>query len=122
MQSCAIRPLPSVNIRFVGLFDTVGSIFIPGNENELFYDLGLPSGCARNVVHLVAAQEWREYFPLTRTLPGDGEEIVLAGAHADIGGGYQLLEKCALLMDEEICGDNERTFDYAALDVPGEFR
>jgi hypothetical protein len=108
--------LPNVSIRFVGLFDTVGSIFIPGNDNELFYDLGLPSGCARNVVHLVAAQEWREYFPLTRTLPGDGEEIVLAGAHADIGGGYQLLEKCALLMDEEICGAISQ-FDYAALDV-----
>ncbi|SFL81816.1 Uncharacterized alpha/beta hydrolase domain [Desulfomicrobium norvegicum] len=96
--------LANVSIRFVGLFDTVGSIFIPGNENELFYDLGLPTGCARNIVHLVAAQDWREYFPLTRIHPGDGEEIVLAGAHADIGGGYQLLEKCALLMDEEYCG------------------
>ena len=110
--------LPNVSIRFVGLFDTVGSIFIPGNDNELFYDLGLPSGCARNVVHLVAAQEWREYFPLTRTLPGDGEEIVLAGAHADIGGGYQLLEKCALLMDEEICGAMSPS-DYAARGVWG---
>ena len=96
--------LPNVSIRFVGLFDTVGSMFIPGNDNELFYDLGLPSGCAQNIVHLVAAQEWREYFPLTRILPGDGEEIVLVGAHADIGGGYQMLEKCALLLDEEICG------------------
>jgi len=96
--------LANVSIRFVGLFDTVGSIFIPGNDNELFYDLGLPAGCARNILHLVAAQDWREYFPLTRIHPGDGEEIVLAGAHADIGGGYQLLEKCALLMDEEYCG------------------
>jgi hypothetical protein len=96
--------LPNVSIRFAGLFDTVGSIFIPGNDNELFYDLGLPAGCARNIVHLVAAQEWREYFPLTRVVPGNGDEIVLAGAHADIGGGYQMLEKCTLLMDEEYCG------------------
>ncbi len=28
----------------------------------------------------------------------------MAGAHADIGGGYQLVEKCTLLMDEEYCG------------------
>jgi hypothetical protein len=110
--------LPNVSIRFVGLFDTVGSIFIPGNDNELFYDLGLPSGCAQNIVHLVAAQEWREYFPLTRVLPGDGEEIVLAGAHADIGGGYQMLEKCALLMDEEICGTMGE-LEYAARGVWG---
>ena len=110
--------LPNVSIRFVGLFDTVGSIFIPGNDNELFYDLGLPAGCARNVVHLVAAQEWREYFPLTRVLPGNGEEIVLAGAHADIGGGYQMLEKCALLMDEEICGTIGE-LEYAARGVWG---
>ena len=110
--------LPNVSIRFVGLFDTVGSIFIPGNDNELFYDLGLPSGCAQNVVHLVAAQELREYFPLTRIIPGDGEEIVLAGVHADIGGGYQMLEKCALLMDEEICGTMSE-LDYAARGVWG---
>ena len=31
--------LPNVSIRFVGLFDTVGSLFIPGNDNELFFDL-----------------------------------------------------------------------------------
>jgi hypothetical protein len=110
--------LPNVSIRFVGLFDTVGSIFIPGNDNELFYDLGIPAGCARNVVHLVAAQEWREYFPLTRVLPGNGEEIVLAGAHADIGGGYQMLEKCTLLMDEEICGTMGE-LEYAARGVWG---
>jgi hypothetical protein len=113
-QSAVLRypALPNVSIRFVGLFDTVGSFFIPGNDNELFYDLGLPAGCARHVVHLVAAQEWREYFPLTRVLPGDGEEIVMAGAHADIGGGYQMLEKCALLMDVEPCATvRQREFE-----------
>ena len=115
--------LPNVSIRFVGLFDTVGSFFIPGNDNELYYDLGLPSGCARNVVHLVAAQEWREYFPLTRVLPGDGEEIVLAGAHADIGGGYQMLEKCALLMDEEFCATvRQRDFELHGVLAVGQER
>lgn len=115
--------LHNVSIRFVGLFDTVGSIFIPGNDNELFYDLGLPSGCARNVMHLVAAQEWREYFPLTRVLPGDGEEIVLAGAHADIGGGYQLLEKSALLMDEESCATvRQRDFELHGVWAVGQER
>jgi hypothetical protein len=115
--------LHNVSIRFVGLFDTVGSIFIPGNDNELFYDLSLPSGCARNVMHLVAAQEWREYFPLTRVLPGDGEEIVLAGAHADIGGGYQLLEKSALLMDEEPCATvRQRDFELHGVWAVGQER
>lgn len=115
--------LPNVSIRFVGLFDTVGSIFIPGNDNELFYDLGLPAGCAQNVVHLVAAQEWREYFPLTKVLPGDGEEIVLAGAHADIGGGYQMLEKCSLLMDEEPCATvRQRDFELNGVWAVGQER
>lgn len=96
--------LPNVTIRFLGLFDTVGSFFMPGNDDEGCFDLGLPQGCAQHIVHLVAAQEWRENFPLTSIIPGEGEEIVMAGAHADIGGGYQLEEKCALLMDEEYCG------------------
>lgn len=124
-ENIAIRypALPNVSIRFVGLYDTVGSIFIPGNDNELFYDLGLPSGCAKNVVHLVAAQEWREYFPLTRVLPGDGEEIVLAGAHADIGGGYQMLEKCSLLMDEEPCATlHQRDFELHGVWAVGQER
>jgi hypothetical protein len=96
--------LPNVTIRFLGLFDTVGSFFMPGNDDEGCFDLGLPQGCAQHIVHLVAAQEWRENFPLTSIIPGEGEEIVMAGAHADIGGGYQLVEKCTLLMDEEYCG------------------
>ena len=100
-ESLRYPALPNVNIRFVGLFDTVGSFYLPGNDREGYYDLGLPPGCARHIVHLVAAQEWREYFPLTRIRPGDGEEIAMAGAHADIGGGYPMLEKSTLLMDEE---------------------
>lgn len=95
--------LPNVTIRFLGLFDTVGSFFLPGNDDEGCFDLGLPQGCAQHIVHLVAAQEWRENFPLTSIIPGAGEEIVMAGAHADIGGGYQVEEKCTVLMDEEYC-------------------
>lgn len=76
-----------ISILFLGLFDTVLSNLIKG------YNLSLPQDI-KKVVHLVAADEYREYFPVTsikekgKKLRSDYIEIVLPGAHSDIGGGY----------------------------------
>ena len=78
-------------INFIGLFDTVGAIvsvlqgnFSPSNANHSGVHMGLTPTMARKIVHLVARDEHRNNFPLTQA-PHD---IVVPGAHSDVGGGY----------------------------------
>lgn len=78
-------------INFIGLFDTVAAIveplkgnFSPANDRYAGLQLGLAEGVARQVVQLVAADEQRHNFPLVRS----DNDIVVPGAHSDVGGGY----------------------------------
>jgi hypothetical protein len=82
-----------INMGFIGLFDTVASV---GGLTNLGYirssitpwlNLYLSPKHFSNVVHLVARDEIRANFPLSTVKP-DHTEIVLPGAHSDIGGGY----------------------------------
>ncbi|PWB31491.1 type IV secretion protein Rhs [Pseudomonas sp. SDI] len=80
-----------VQLNFIGLFDTVVAIVAPlvgnfsaGNDRYGGLQLALASGAARQVIQLVAADELRENFALT----GTDDDILLPGAHADLGGGY----------------------------------
>jgi len=80
-------------VGFVGLFDTVGSFYIPGNENNLDFNLDLSPDSADRVVHLTAHHEIRRNFPLSSIrgatgLPPNYTELALPGVHSDIGGGY----------------------------------
>lgn len=77
-------------IRFIGIFDTVCASPL-GRRH-----LTLQPDCAERVVHLVAGDEWRHFFALTR-ISEDGEgkhisphftEVILPGSHSDVGGGY----------------------------------
>ncbi|AXV49778.1 T6SS phospholipase effector Tle1-like catalytic domain-containing protein [Prevotella denticola] len=76
-----------IDIHFLGLFDTVLSNFISGYDLRLLQNI-------KKVVHLVAANEYRQYFPVTsikeknKKLRSNYIEIVLPGSHSDIGGGY----------------------------------
>ncbi|HEX8593462.1 MAG TPA: DUF2235 domain-containing protein [Pseudomonas sp.] len=94
----------SVRIKFVGLFDTVaaiggfkdlGSVRDATNRRVNLY---LPPGSAEHVVHLVARDELRRNFALNSVIPHWHREIVLPGAHSDIGGGYhpQMQERVML--------------------------
>lgn len=84
----------SVRIKFIGLFDTVaaiGSLKDLGNLRDACnrrVNLYLPPGCADQVLHLVARDELRRNFALNSVHPGWPREIVLPGAHSDLGGGY----------------------------------
>lgn len=84
----------SIQVMVVGLFDTVaaiGSWRDLGNVRDASnrrVNLYLPAGCARQVLHLVARDEQRRNFALNSIQPGWSREIVLPGAHSDIGGGY----------------------------------
>lgn len=79
----------SVNVKFVGLYDTVASHGLRhGDDTE---DLHLDAiSAAESVVQLAAADEHRANFRLTNiNSAGDkGRQYFLPGAHSDIGGGY----------------------------------
>lgn len=82
-----------VDLRFMGLFDTVGQFGVGGSHNHL-YDLGV-SEMWSWVAHAVAMHEHRWAFPLTSADAGGAGNVVEApfiGAHADIGGGVALHE------------------------------
>lgn len=89
-------------IRFIGVFDTVGSLGIPGglarpfNQRRYeFHDTKL-SGLVDHARHVVAIDEQRPHYVATlwdgvpRPLPGHETTCVqlwFAGAHANVGGG-----------------------------------
>ncbi|MFB2764226.1 MULTISPECIES: T6SS phospholipase effector Tle1-like catalytic domain-containing protein [Marinobacter] len=90
-----------VEIRFVGLFDSVAAIVNPAtgdlsanNSRNHPVKLYLDPGKVGQAVHLTAAHEHRRNFALNSLrnhdggLPANFREIVLPGVHSDIGGGY----------------------------------
>ncbi|HHX2514648.1 DUF2235 domain-containing protein [Neisseria perflava] len=94
-----------INIKFLGLFDTVASVgsarssrllTISGGEDGhhswAAMNLMFPSGIDKTV-HLVAAHEARGSFPITSIAGMKGEEIVFPGVHSDVGGGYAKTEQ-----------------------------
>jgi len=109
-----------VTLNFIGLFDTVAAVadplrgdFSPANAVNPGLNLYLPAGCARKVVQLVANDEQRRNFALTRVAP-QHEEIALPGAHADLGGGYpaEMTERLLLtrpLVSRERYGTDSHT-------------
>jgi hypothetical protein len=73
---------------FMGLWDTVSSIGNAGNTGD-WPDENVrigTNGTARDIVHIIAKDELRANFPLTRARRG--QEIYMVGVHSDIGGGY----------------------------------
>ena len=94
-----------ITVNFIGLFDTVAGIvsplvgdFSPGNARVSGLNLGLSASVARKVVQLVARDEHRLNFALTRT----DNDIVLPGAHSDIGGGYPPRSRERLLLSKPV--------------------
>ncbi len=87
-----------VSVRFLGLFDTVGSFYLAGNNDEGNFKLGLEPTMATTVLQLVAQHEYRKNFPLTslirdNRLPDNFHQEYLPGCHTDVGGGYPSLEQ-----------------------------
>ena len=76
-----------VDLRFVGLFDTVAQFNVLGAGNAAFNLTISPAW--KWVSHAVALHEHRWLFPLTSAATGSNVvERAFVGAHADIGGGY----------------------------------
>ena len=78
----------NVPIRFLGVFDTVASFGVPGNDVNIGYKLGLPDTVA-SAAHAVSSHEVRGSFPVT-LFEDDPRvsQVYLAGVHSDAGGAY----------------------------------
>jgi type VI secretion system secreted protein VgrG len=81
------------SINYLGIYDTVASISAPlrwdwsgNNADNAGIDTRIPRGAAKKVVHLVAGDEHRFNFALNKA---DDPDIILPGAHSDLGGGYR---------------------------------
>jgi RHS repeat-associated protein len=85
------KPCKIPEIRYIGLFDSVGSFGAPGNHANIGYNLKLPPN-VRIARQAVAADEQRYLFPLTPlTSSGDAHDLGerrFPGDHSDIGRGH----------------------------------
>jgi len=88
---------PGAEVRFLGLWDTVASFGLPGNDLNIGWDLTLPDN-VRHCFHAMAIDERRGNFPLTRGTPPKGgrpikdrlQEVWFRGVHSDVGGGQSV--------------------------------
>lgn len=78
-----------MSVRFLGLFDTVSSYGINFSDDVQELALKVPFYVSKTV-HLVAADEYRDNFDLTNVASAGekAHEIIIPGAHGDVGGGY----------------------------------
>lgn len=92
----ALAPDFACVISFMGLFDTVaamGGLADLGDISDDInpgLDLYLGPESAQQVVQLIARDEQRRNFSLSRIAPQWPLDISVPGVHADIGGGYPL--------------------------------
>ena len=89
-----------VTITFLGVWDTVGSLGIPGdlladaNKKQYAFHDTTPSPIVKTACHAMAVDEHRHTFTPTywtgSAPPGVTiQQVWFAGAHADVGGGYR---------------------------------
>lgn len=80
------RDEPAISVRFVGVFDTVGSFGMAGDDSDPGQNMYVDATDARGISHYTARHEHRQNFPLT-VITGVDKEY--AGVHSDVGGGYE---------------------------------
>jgi hypothetical protein len=93
----------NIMISFAGLFDSVGSYGMAGDENDPGYNFNInPRWITEKgkVIHLIALNEYRDNFDLQTIFSHQNRyyteniytekrsEIGMMGAHSDVGGGY----------------------------------
>jgi hypothetical protein len=84
------REAGRVPIRMLGLWDTVTAFGVPWVKIDPFNILTI-SGNVEQAIHLVAIDEHRKTFDATlmNQERGNVEEIWFAGAHTNVGGGFE---------------------------------
>ncbi|EKI0252045.1 type VI secretion system tube protein Hcp [Enterobacter asburiae] len=87
------RGAPAGKTRFLGIMDTVAAVgtltngLNPHSADTGNVDIRLRPGMAEKVFHITAQHECRYNFALNSIAPA-WPELILPGAHSDIGGGY----------------------------------
>lgn len=124
--------LTPVDVRMVGVWDTVGALGIPGHlftdfdqANYGFLDTTL-SPCVKNAYHAISIDERRSQFLPTLWTNADGsprdndaqlQQVWFPGVHCDVGGSYTECQLSNITLRWMI--DNARAcglaFDEAAL-------
>lgn len=100
MATCGTDCHPDVEIKFLGVWDTVGALGIPTNilgsalvnKQYAFHDTS-PSRIVKHGCHALAIDEQRdEFVPTlwTGTAPAGSviEQVWFSGCHSDVGGGF----------------------------------
>jgi hypothetical protein len=93
----------NIKINFLGVFDTVGSFGIAGDNIDTGYSFYIdPNWIEKKAVHIYALHEYRWGFDLQAMMQQQDTnypinifkdkfiEIGLPGVHSDIGGGYEM--------------------------------
>ena len=99
MEKYTSKAHSDVTIKFLGVWDTVGALGIPGhllataNEKRFAFHDTSASPIVKHACHALAIDEHRDtFFPTlwTGKQPEGSkiEQVWFAGAHADVGGGY----------------------------------
>src|SRR5262245_42812074 len=98
-QATCLYGLDDIEVRFMGVWDTVGALGIPlrglrwlTRRDHQFHDTEL-SGAVKEAYHALAIDEHRGSFApaIWDYKPKDWqhiEQVWFAGAHSDVGGGY----------------------------------
>jgi len=76
---------PFLRVRFLGIYDTVGSFGKAGDDSDPGQNMSIDKTDADEIAHYTAHHEYRENFPLT--LCADAN-TPYAGCHSDVGGSY----------------------------------
>ncbi|WP_282917798.1 phospholipase effector Tle1 domain-containing protein [Porphyromonas macacae] len=104
----SLPPVNRIQPCFLGLFDTVSSYGLNFKDDVKELTLGVSK--PEMVVQLVAADEYRKNFALTRikTANGKSKELILPGEHCDIGGSHNdgVQEKTILKQEKTIVHHN----------------
>ncbi|MBZ5714280.1 T6SS phospholipase effector Tle1-like catalytic domain-containing protein [Nannocystis pusilla] len=80
------QQIPTISVRFVGVYDTVGSFGMAGDDSDPGQNMYIDATDARGISHFVARHEVRQNFPLTVVT---GVDVEYPGVHSDVGGGYE---------------------------------
>jgi hypothetical protein len=85
-----------IEVRFLGIFDSVASFGLPGNPVDIGFDFSVDPQFVKQCVHFTAEHERRSLFDLQsiktssgQLLPDHFVEVSYPGAHSDVGGGYE---------------------------------
>ncbi|MBP5525680.1 MAG: DUF2235 domain-containing protein [Paludibacteraceae bacterium] len=94
LDANGIKMAGDIKVNFLGLYDTVSSYGLSFSDDVKELALTIDNSIVEKVYQICAADEYRKNFSLTLVEPFD-RNVIIPGAHSDIGGGYGVKEENA---------------------------